>query len=164
MDLQRSEYVLAFNLPSTLILITSEAMTRMRYSTNPNDRLNHLSTYGALFFGVPSRGMNVEALASMVLKTPARFTLNLLDQQLGYSLREKLHAEFCRTFDYSDSKIVQFYELGKSPTVIQVRSCAFRVQCSIFIGCCNGRMVSKRSFGITCKSRVSSLWTIMGDW
>ena len=122
------EVCFSINLPSTLILTTSEAMSRMRYSTNPNDRLNLLSTYGALFFGVPSRGMNVEALASMVLKTPARFTLNLLDQQLGHSLREKLHAEFCRTFDYSDSKIVQFYELGKSPTVIQVRSCALRVQ------------------------------------
>ena len=99
----------------------------MRYSTNEDDRLNLLSTYGALFFGVPSHGMNVEALASMVLKTPARYTLNLLDQQLGFSLREKLHTDFCRAFDYPDSKIVQFYELEKSPTVIQVRSCAFKV-------------------------------------
>ena len=97
-------------------------------SNDQNDRLNFLSTFGALFFGVPSQGMNVEALASMVHKMPARYTLNLLDKQLGYGLREKLHAEFCKKFDYRDSKIVQFYELEKSPTVTQVRSRAFEVQ------------------------------------
>ena len=100
----------------------------MWYSNDQGDRLNFLSTYGALFFGVPSQGMNVEALASMVPKMPARYTLNLLDQQLGFALREKLHTEFCKTFNYSDSKIVQFYELEKSPTVIQVRVCALKVQ------------------------------------
>ena len=100
----------------------------MSHSENQDDRLNFLFTYGALFFGVPSQGMNVEALASMVSKMPAQYTLNLLDQQLGYGLREKLHRDFCKAFDYSDSKIVQFYELEKSPTVIQVRSCALELQ------------------------------------
>ena len=103
-------------------------MARMRDSNAPCDRLNFLSTYGALFFGVPSQGMNVEALASMVSQTPARYTLSLLDQQLGYGLREKLHTEFCKTFNYTDSKIVQFYELDKSPTVVQVRVCALESQ------------------------------------
>lgn len=97
-------------------------------NNDQNDRLNFLSTYGALFFGVPSQGMDVGALASMVRKMPARYTLNLLDKQLGYGLREKLHTEFCKKFDYRDSKIVQFYELEKSPTVTQVRSCALEVQ------------------------------------
>ena len=103
-------------------------MTRMGHSTNQDDRLNSLFTYGALFFGVPNQGMNVKALASMVSKMPAQYTLNLLDQQLGYGLREKLHMEFCKTFDYPDSKIVQFYELEKSPTVIQVRFSVLEVQ------------------------------------
>lgn len=103
-------------------------MARMCDSNDPDDRLNFLSTYGALFFGVPSQGMNVAALASMVDGMPARYTLNLLDEQLGYGLREKLHTEFCKKFDYRDSKIVQFYELEKSPTVTQVRSCALEVQ------------------------------------
>ena len=103
-------------------------MTRMGNSTDWDDRLNLLSTYGALFFGVPNQGMNVEALASMVLKTPAQYTLNLLDKERGSSLREKLHTEFCKTFHYRDSKIVQFYESERSPTVIWVSSCALEVQ------------------------------------
>lgn len=102
-------------------------MARMSDSSRQDDRLNFLSSYGALFFGVPNQGMNVEALASMVPELPARYTLNILGQQLGYGLREKLHTEFCRKFHYRDSKIVQFYELEKSPTVIQVRSCASEV-------------------------------------
>ncbi len=100
----------------------------MEDSSDQGDQLNFLSTYGALFFGVPSQGMNVGALASMVPKMPAQYTVQLLNQELGYGLREKLHTEFCKTFKFRDSKIVQFYELEKSPTVIQVRSCALKVQ------------------------------------
>ena len=103
-------------------------MARMCDSNDPDDRLNFLSTYGALFFGVPSQGMDVEALASMVHNMPARYTLSLLDKELGYGLRQKLHTEFCKKFNYKDSKIVQFYELEKSPTVTQVRSHAFELQ------------------------------------
>ena len=96
-------------------------MARMSDSGRQGDRLNFLSTYGALFFGVPNQGMNVEALASMVPDLPAEYTLNILGQQLGYGLREKLHTEFCKKFDFRDSKIVQFYELEKSSTMIQAR-------------------------------------------
>ena len=92
----------------------------MKNNTNPEDQLNMHSTYGALFFGVPSQGMNVEAMASMVEGLPARYTLNLLDQQLGFRLRNKQHEDFCKAFAYPDSKIVQFFELKKSPTLTQV--------------------------------------------
>ena len=102
-------------------------MIGMKRSNDHRDKLILQHTYGALFFGVPSQGMNVEALASMVQDLPARYTLSLLDQQLGYRLRNKQHEEFCQAFDYKDSKIIQFFELRKSPTVVQVcRFIAFR--------------------------------------
>lgn len=100
----------------------------MESSTDPDDQLNLQSIYGALFFGVPSQGMNVEAMASMIEGLPARYTLNLLDQRLGFRLRNRQHEDFCKAFAYKNSKIVQFFELKKSPTVIQVShsSCIFQ--------------------------------------
>ena len=95
-------------------------MIRMKDSDDPNDRLNFRSTYGALFFGVPSQGMDVDTLAAMIGNLPQRYTLNLLDHQLGHRLKARQHEEFCKAFDYVDSKITQFFELKKSPTVCQV--------------------------------------------
>ena len=92
----------------------------MNSSTDQDHRLNLQSIYGALFFGVPSQGMNVEAMASMVEGLPARYTLNLLDQQLGFRLRNRQHEDFCKAFSFRDSKIIQFFELTKTPTVTQV--------------------------------------------
>ena len=75
----------------------------MKTSKYVDDRLNLQSTYGALFFGVPSQGMDVGAMAAMVGELPVRYTLNLLDQQLGYRLRSRQHEEFCKAFDFRDS-------------------------------------------------------------
>ena len=58
-------------------------------SNDPDDQLNFLSTYGALFFGVPSQGMDVEALASMVHNMPARYTLSLLDTLSAFSIHSQ---------------------------------------------------------------------------
>lgn len=106
----------------TLLLLTTfqKAMIRMKHSDDLDDRLNFRSTYGALFFGVPSQGMDVGALAAMVENLPQRYTLNLLDHQLGHRIKARQHDQFCKAFDYVDSKITQFYELTKSPTVCQV--------------------------------------------
>ena len=92
----------------------------MKESKDNDDRINFQSTYGALFFGVPSQGMDIEALAAMVGNLPSRYTLNLLDQQLGYRLRTRQHDDFCKAFDFSDSRIIQFFELRKSQTVCEV--------------------------------------------
>ena len=105
--------------------ILLKAMIRMKDSDDQGDQLNFRHTYGALFFGVPSQGMDVKALAAMVEDMPARNTLNLLDQQLGHRLRNRQHQDFCKAFDFKDSRIVQFFELRKSPTVIQVSDLAF---------------------------------------
>ena len=95
-------------------------MIRMKDSDDLDDRLNFRSTYGALFFGVPSQGMDVGALAAMIGDLPQRYTLNLLDHQLGYRLKARQHDDFCKAFDYVDSKITHFFELKMSPTVNQV--------------------------------------------
>ena len=92
----------------------------MKPSDDPDDRLNFRSTYGALFFGVPSQGMDVGALAAMIGDLPQQYTLTLLDHQLGHRLKVRQHEEFCKAFDYEDSKITQFFERKKSPTVCQV--------------------------------------------
>ena len=99
--------------------IFKDAMIQMRKSSDDVDQETVLSTYGALFFGVPTQGMDVEAIANMVQNLPARYISTLLDQKNGFRLRQRQHDDFCQAFDYEDSKIVQFFELEKSPTVIQ---------------------------------------------
>jgi len=76
-----------------------------------------VATYGALLFAVPSAGMDVEALATMVGDLPARTTLNELDARIGQSLRRRQHRDFCEAFPFEDSKLARFYELHESPTV-----------------------------------------------
>ncbi|MCJ1313277.1 hypothetical protein MMC25_006954, partial [Agyrium rufum] len=100
-------------------LIFKEAVIRMGSSKDPYDELNLRSIYGALFFGVPSQGMSVKAMASMIGGLPAQYTLNLLDQQRGHRLRIRQHEDFREAFSFSDSKIVSFSELKTSSTVIQ---------------------------------------------
>ena len=97
-------------------------MIAVAASENHEDKMNLYSTYGILFFGVPSQGMEVEAMAAMVGELPIRYTLNLLDQQLGFRLRSRQHEDFCKAFHFRDSRIVQFFELCKSHTVCEVRS------------------------------------------
>ena len=96
-------------------------MIALAKSEDQDDLMGLQSTYGALFFGVPNQGMDVEAMATMIGDRPGRYTLNLLDQQLGYRLRSRQHDEFCQAFSFRDSHIVQFFELHKTPTVREVR-------------------------------------------
>ena len=118
MDIEGSKYYL--NPQNYSVNYIQKSVIRMNSSTYLDDRLNLQSIYGALFFGVPSQGMDVEAMASMVEGLPARYILNLLDQQLGFRLRNRQHEDFCKAFNYKDSKIIQFFELTKTLTVIQV--------------------------------------------
>ncbi len=94
-------------------------MIALKDSQDSDDQLNILSTYGALFFGVPGFGMDVKAMAAMVQNLPAQNTMALLDQRFGFRARNRQHERFCKAFDYPTSKIVQFLETKKSPTVQQ---------------------------------------------
>lgn len=89
-----------------------------------------VATYGALLFAVPSAGMDVEALATMVGDLPARTTLNELDARIGQRLRRRQHHDFCEAFPFEDSKLARFYELHESPTVEK----ASQPIC-LFLGC-----------------------------
>ncbi|VUC32123.1 unnamed protein product [Clonostachys rosea] len=69
------------------------------------------SIYGALFFGVPSQGMDTRALAAMVQGLPAsQFVVSSLDREVGNRLRQRQHLRFCKAFHFEDSKIIQFFE------------------------------------------------------
>jgi hypothetical protein len=92
----------------------------MKESSDNNDRLTLNSVYGALFFGVPSQGMDTEALAAMVGDRPQRYDLALLDQEVGHRLRRRQHEEFCKAFDFEDAKVIQFFETRKTSTVVEV--------------------------------------------
>ena len=97
----------------------------MKRSGDFEDSQNLLSTYGALFFGVPGQGMSTTAIANMIGDLPARFTLSLLDKGIGHRFRDEQHENFCEAFHFQDSKIIQFFELRSSPTVRKVAFPAF---------------------------------------
>jgi hypothetical protein len=103
-------------------LIMQDAIVQMKKSSNREDQLIMKAIYGALLFGVPSQGMDVEAIAAMVQNLPSRYTLTFLDKRLGHTFRTRQQEEFCKAFDFQDSKIIQFYEAKESPTVQQVDS------------------------------------------
>lgn len=92
----------------------------MKESSDNNDNCNLNSVYGALFFGVPSQGMDTEALAAMVGDKPQRYDLSLLNQEVGHRLRSRQHEDFCRALNFGDSKIIQFFETRKTSTVVEV--------------------------------------------
>lgn len=82
------------------------------------DKLNFLSTYGALFFGVPNQGMDIRSLIPMVNGQPNHPLICSLGEESEY-LR-KQHRDFCAAFDFKDSEIVSFYETKLSPTAEKV--------------------------------------------
>ena len=93
----------------------------MHRSRDPDDERSLQLICGALFFGVPGQGMEIKTLKSMVQGTPHEYTLNLLDENLGFQLRSNEQEDFSDAFKYDDSEIVQFFERKKSKTVIKVK-------------------------------------------
>ncbi len=92
----------------------------MKDSSDTDDNNNLRSVYGALFFGVPSQGMDTDTLAAMIGDKPQRYDLSLLNQEVGFRLRNQQHEDFCKALDFKDSKIFQFFETKKTPTVVEV--------------------------------------------
>ncbi|KAF2655410.1 hypothetical protein K491DRAFT_778721 [Lophiostoma macrostomum CBS 122681] len=99
-------------------LILKEAMISMsRASESSEDRANILSSYGCLFFGVPSQGMDTANILTMIENPSARYTLVQLDQQVGFRLRKRQHADFRSAFHFEDSQVVHFFERDKTATL-----------------------------------------------
>lgn len=86
----------------------------MADSDDMRDQQNLKATYGALFFGVPCRGMNIDSLRPMVSGQPNEsFLMNLArDSELLMMKSES----FCKAFNFESSKVLSFYETDQSPT------------------------------------------------
>jgi len=87
----------------------------MKRRSRDEDLRNLNSIYGALFFAVPSQGMETEHLFEWLQGKPQAHQADYLNHNTGHSYRWDVQKEFCNAFPYRDSKIVQFYELDKSP-------------------------------------------------
>lgn len=84
------------------------------------DKLNHRSIRGILFFGVPSQGMNIESLLSIVKgKVNEHFLQGLRPDSDMLRAQQR---EFRKKFPYRSCKIVSFYETDYSPTASKVNS------------------------------------------
>jgi protein SERAC1 len=90
-------------------------------STHDPDILD--SIYGALFFGVPNQGMNVESLIPMVENQVNQGLLHSMSNES--ELLRKQNRDFAKAFDFLESKIVCFYETLTSPTAIKVGTTTF---------------------------------------
>jgi hypothetical protein len=82
------------------------------------------SIYGALFFGVPNQGMDIESLIPMVKHQVNQGLLHSISNES--ELLRKQSREFPKAFDFQDSKIVCFYETVTSPTAIKVSNLGMR--------------------------------------
>ena len=76
------------------------------------------SIYGALFFGVPNQGMEIESLIPMVKNQFNQVLLHSLSNES--QLLRNQSRDFLKAFDFPESKIVCFYETVASPTAIKV--------------------------------------------
>lgn len=90
----------------------------MKASKNEEDEQILKATYGAMFFGVPSRGMNIDSLRPMVSGRPNEtFLINLGRDSEFLMMKNEL---FCKAFKSKDSNVLSFYETEQSPTAVSV--------------------------------------------
>jgi hypothetical protein len=82
------------------------------------DKANLRATYGALFFGVPSQGMDISSLVPMVGDQSNRSFLESLGKESEILQEQKVR--FPKAFGFSDSEIISFFETQKSPTAQRV--------------------------------------------
>ncbi|OBT77481.1 hypothetical protein VF21_05279 [Pseudogymnoascus sp. 05NY08] len=93
-------------------LIVKEAIIQMKNDREHPDLLE--SIYSALFFGVPSQGMEVASLVPMVAGQPNQALLHTLGKE-SQLLRNQLR-DFPKAFDSKSSEIFCYYETEKSRT------------------------------------------------
>jgi hypothetical protein len=59
-------------------------------------------------------------LATIIENKPQQYNLSLLNQKINHRLRSRQHEDFCRTLDFENSKIIQFFETRKTFTVVEI--------------------------------------------
>jgi hypothetical protein len=99
------------NLAVPRSLIPLQALVSMAKG-GESDRANFTSTYGALFFGTPNQGMNIDSLIAMVGDQPNRYFLETLGK--GSEVIQNLVNNFNEVFTFRDSEIISFFETKKS--------------------------------------------------
>ncbi|KAI5777283.1 hypothetical protein EDC01DRAFT_624203 [Geopyxis carbonaria] len=72
-------------------------------------------SYGLIFFGVPSRGMKVDHLSTMVEGQPNADLVRFLSPDSAFLI--KLCDDFFKKFDFKDSVVVSIYETKMSKTI-----------------------------------------------
>lgn len=93
-------------------LVLKEALIQMSRGTK-SDRETLNSTYGILFFGVPSRGMDIKSLIPIVGDQANLAFLYSLGKES--QLLRNQSRDFAKAFDFPDSEVVYFYETMMSP-------------------------------------------------
>ncbi|KAF8532917.1 hypothetical protein BDD12DRAFT_535075 [Trichophaea hybrida] len=73
------------------------------------------SVYGAIFFGVPNRGLKIDELVHMVKGQPNERLVRDLAPRSEFL--EMLHETFCERFDFNDTEVISFYETEETKTV-----------------------------------------------
>jgi hypothetical protein len=72
------------------------------------------ATYGLIFFGTPTRGLEIQSLCTIVKGQPNEE----LVRYLGASrYLKQQHDEFYRVFTHHDSQIISVFETKMTPTV-----------------------------------------------
>lgn len=89
-----------------------QAMISAKISKDHQVLLN--SIHGALFFGVPSRGMDIEALRPMVRDQPNELLLHTLGPETDALRKQSMN--FRKMFNKQRPEIMYFYECRESRT------------------------------------------------
>ena len=97
-------------------LIFKEAIIQMKRDEGHHELLD--SIHGALFFGVPSQGMDITSMIPMVKAQPNQSLVHALGKES--QLLRNQRRDFPMAFDQPDSEIVYFYETLMSPTAVLV--------------------------------------------
>jgi alpha-beta hydrolase superfamily lysophospholipase len=93
-------------------LVVKEALIQMKNDKKHQDLFE--SVYGALFFGVPSQGMEITSLIPMVKSQPNQALLHTLGKES--QLLRNQSRDFPEAFDSKDTEIFCYYETEMSRT------------------------------------------------
>lgn len=102
-------------------VIVKATMVKMAESTQNEEQANFQSICGALFFGVPSQGMNIASLVPMMHESARRALLNDLDSNANSVTLRDLGVRFPRAVQLLPSfTLFNGYETVLSPTALKV--------------------------------------------
>ena len=100
-------------------LLVKEALVQLAESDLERSQIGRI--FGAIFFGVPNNGMDIESLIPIVNDQPNRFLLESLNTINSQVLRLQ-ERSFARFLDQTALEMFCFYETRLSPTAAKVSS------------------------------------------